>query len=599
MVSLSPSSSPLYLQPRRWWKEATAYQIWPASFADSNTDGYGDIPGIISRLPYLESLGVDLIWLSPVYDSPQHDMGYDIRDYQKVWKPYGTMRDMERLIGEVKGRGMRLIMDLVVNHTSCEHRWFEESRKSRNNPYSDWYIWRDPRPRPDGGRKEPNNWKAAFGGSVWTWGEGRQQYYLHLALPEQPDLNWTNEEVRRAVYEEAVVFWLRKGVDGFRVDVVNFYCKDMDFPDAKETVPGEFLQPMEPQHVVNGPRMHGWLREERREVLDNYGEDVVMVGELPGTGPKEIMQYLDPKDRELDMIFDMDIFMAGNGWNTPPHEMKKTSLPEIKDCIVKTQSFIKDAKGWTTTFLESHDYVRSVSKFGPGEGPHHVAAARLLAMMIATLSGTLFLYQGQELGMSSLPKSWRREDFRDKSILRYLDEMDEQYPDDQEMKNEALAAAVRWSRDNARTPVQWSGTEPNAGFSDVEPWIRVNDNYKEFNAADQAKDPESILSFWKRMLELRKKYKDTVIYGGFELLDRENEKTMTFVKTSDSLAGEAEAKTKMLGCLNFSDDEQDVCLPDGTNADSLSLLLSSAGLSNDGSDKLDKLRPWEGRTFLL
>jgi oligo-1,6-glucosidase len=298
-------------EPPKWWKDVTGYQIWPASYKDSNDDGLGDIPGITSTLDYLIHLGVDFIWLSPVYDSPHHDAGYDARDYESIWAKYGTLDDMDTLIREVHVRGMRIVMDLVVNHTSNEHTWFPESKKSKSNPYSNWYIWGDPKYEgADRKRQPPNNWRAAFGGSYWTYVPEQDQYYLHLCLPEQPDLNWQNGATRREIYASAIEFWLKKGIDGFCVDVVNFYWNDPSFPDAKVVHETEEYQPMEPQHIISGPKMHDWLREQRIEALGKYGEDVVLIGELPGTSREEVLRYVSAQSRELDMVFDFDIYMT-------------------------------------------------------------------------------------------------------------------------------------------------------------------------------------------------------------------------------------------------------------------------------------------------
>lgn len=580
------------MQEIPWWKSATAYQIYPSSFCDSNNDGCGDIPGIISKLDYLRDLGITLIWLSPVYDSPQHDMGYDVRNYEDIWSRYGTLLDMEELIHAVKQRGMRIIMDLVVNHTSHEHEWFLASRESQDNPHSDWYHWRDPKGWDETGQPiRPNNWRGAFGGSVWTYASERKQFYLHLALSEQPDLNWFNEETRRAVYRSAIESWLKKGIDGFRVDVVNFYWKELTFPDARIVLPDEEFQPMEPQFVLNGPRMHEWLQEQRKEVLDKYGKDVFLVGELPGTGKEESLRYLDPKHRELDTVFDMDIFMAGNTFDTALHDMKRPKLTEIKQAIAKTQAYIDQGVGWPTVFLESHDYSRSVSRFGPGPGQHQVAAARMLAMLVCTLSGTLFMYQGQEIGMTGVPRDWRTENFRDRAILKYLEQMDEQYSNNEAMKKRAFAAAVAYSRDNARTPMQWS-TELNAGFSNVRPWIRLNESYLEgVNVASQLGDDHGVLEFWRNMLKLRQQHGGTFIHGHFRLLDEENEEVLSYVKSSHDVS-----MPRVVVHLNFTSKEQQVKF-DGSEKARLQLLVSSA--SEHYQSVNDVLGPWEGRTYIV
>src|SRR5947207_1016083 len=338
---------------QKWWKNATCYQIWAASYKDSNGDGFGDIPGVISTLDYLKDLGIDFIWLSPMYDSPQHDMGYDVRNYQDVWPKFGTLKDMETLIDEVHGRGMKLILDLVVNHSSNEHPWFLESKSSRDNPKHDWYIWRDPKYDAEGKRQPPSNWRAIFGGSAWEYAAERDQYYLHLFVPQQPDLNWENETTRRAIYKTAIEFWLDKGIDGFRVDTVNLYCKDTTFPDAEVKLKGEPWQPAF-QYFRNGPKIHDWLKEQRRDVLDKY-DDVVMVGELPGTPADEALRYVSAGARELDMVFDFDVVGLGGRHSLKPHQTYRHTLPEMKSAFMKTQAFLAGTDAWTTVFAENHD----------------------------------------------------------------------------------------------------------------------------------------------------------------------------------------------------------------------------------------------------
>lgn len=568
--------------PHKWWKDAVVYQIWPASFCDSNDDGIGDLGGVLQKLDHLKDLGVDLIWLSPIYDSPQHDMGYDVRNYEKTWPQYGTMHDMDRLISEARARGMRIVMDLVINHTSNEHEWFLESRKSRTNPYSDWYIWRDPRHDGDGTRRPPNNWRAAFGGSAWEYVAERDQYYLHLCLPQQPDLNWLNPTTRQAIFSSAVDFWLQKGIAGFRIDVVNFYWKDPTFPDAAVVLPGEEFQPMEGKHIVNGPPVHDWLRELRGRIIQKHGDEVVLIGELPGTDPAEILRYTSPDAGQLDMIFDFDLFMAGNDWTGPLHTMKLPGLRLVKDGLIKTQT-VKQA--WTTAFLENHDHSRSVSRFGPGDGPQQQAAAKMLAMFACTLSGTLFIYQGQEVGMTNMPDTWGRDELRDAAALRYLDKVEQDHPGDEGMRAKALAAVRTFGRDNARTPVQWTD-EKYGGFSRAEPWIRVNDNYATINVADQVRRPDSVLTFWKRMIAMRRQFRNPLVYGDFEVLDKENEQTLSYLKSH----GRGE---HMLVTLNFTGEEARMRLPDPAMGDAWELVASSIGTGGAS----DTLQPWEGRVY--
>ncbi|KAI8627107.1 glycoside hydrolase family 13 protein [Xylariaceae sp. FL1651] len=590
----TPPTAPSY----RWWKEATGYQIYPASFKDSNGDGWGDINGITSSLDYLVALGVDFIWISPVYESPDHDMGYDISDYEAISRKYGSMADMDRLLAEAKRRGLRVLMDLVVNHTSRDHAWFRASRRSRDNKHSDWYIWRDPKyDAATGKRKPPNNWQAVFGGSAWTYVPERDQYYFHLCFPEQPDLNWENAEARRAIYGSAIEFWLKKGIDGFRVDLVNAYAKNQSFPDAPITDPSQEEQLPRLEWLFNGAGMHAWLREQRTAVLDKYGEDVVLIGELPVTPRDEVLRYVAPASRELDMTLDFGLFTVGNThWTPKLHEMRRHTLPELKRAIAATQGLVVDAaQGWTTTFLENHDNARSVDHFGPGGGGQYgAAAAKLLALFVTTLSGTLIVYQGQEIGMTNVPKdTWRREDLRDQVALRYLRAIDEQHPGDEALKREAFDGILRRGRDNTRTPMQWTGEEPHAGFSagDAEPWMRVNPNYKTINVADQERDEQSVLSFWKTAVASRKAGPSIFIYGEYQVVDEENEQTYTYWKKSATGTGVA------LVVLNFSSERAEMPSLMDEEKSSLECLMSTVDIKQ--SDALNTpLEPWEGRVFL-
>lgn len=563
-----------------WWKNAICYQIWPASYKDSNGDGFGDIPGVISTLDYLKDLGIDLIWLSPMYDSPQHDMGYDIRNYEDVWPKFGTLKDMEKLIEGVHRRGMKLILDLVVNHSSNEHPWFLESKSSRDNPKHDWYIWRDPKYDAEGKRQPPSNWRAVFGGSAWEYVPERDQYYLHLFVPQQPDLNWENETTRRAIYKSAIEFWLYKGIDGFRVDTANFYCKDTTFPDAEVKLKGEPWQPAF-QYFHNGPRMHEWLKEQRREVLDKYG-DVVMVGELPGTQADEVLRYVSAEARELDMVFDFDVVGLGGRHSLKPHQTYRHTLPEMKSAFMKTQGFLTGTDAWTTVFAENHDQGRSLSRFATDDPKYRVQAAKMFAIMLGTLSGTLFLYQGQEIGMVN-SKDWKPEQIRDVAAANYWKEINKMYPGDEKMQKAALDGIQRVGRDNSRTPVHWSGG-PHAGFSTAEPWIRLNDFYKEINVEAQQKDPNSVLSFWQRVLKLRKEHADVLVHGSFAVYDYENPSTFTYVKEKGS--------KKVWVVLNFTKEEQPIDIPETLKDSKLELLIGS--FEKPGH----KLAPWEGRAYL-
>jgi glycosidase len=495
---------------------------------------------------------------------------------------------MNTLIAEAKSRGMKLIMDLVVNHTSDEHAWFQDSKKSKANPKSDWYIWRDPKTDAQGERRPPNNWRAAFGGSVWAYVAERDQYYLHLCLEKQPDLNWSNPETRAAIYSTAVDFWLRRGVDGFRIDSVVAFWKDHRFPESEITKPDQEFQPMEGKYIMNGAPVHDWLKELRARIEEDHGPDIVLIGELPATATDEIVRYIDPSAKELDMILDFDHFMAGNDWHAELHERTRPALPLLKDAMIKQQNLLQS--GWTSAFTENHDNSRSINRFGPSDGGHRDAASKMLAMFLCTLSGTIFLYQGQEIGMTNIDASWTRVDIRDAAGLDYLDEVERKFPQDAAKRQAALEGLHRFGRDNGRTPVQWSDA-PYAGFSGVEPWIRVIDNYKAINVARQESDSSGVLSFWKRMIKMRRQYSDQLIRGRFQVHDRENPKTFTYTKSGVDLT------EIMLVVLNFGDEDADVFVPGDMNEGNMRLLMSTASEHPLDNVQGRRLHPWEGRLY--
>ncbi len=456
---------------RRWWKEAVVYQIYPRSFQDSNGDGIGDLPGITSRLDYLRDLGVDVLWLSPHYDSPNADNGYDIRNYRKVMAEFGTMQDFDDLLTGVRARGMRLIVDLVVNHTSDEHAWFVESRKSKGNAYRDYYLWRPGKIGPNGELLPPNNFNSAFSGSAWTLDPLTNEYYLHLFAEKQPDLNWDNPNVRGEVYD-LMRFWLNKGVDGFRMDVIPFISKDPAFPDVQ---PGE----SQVRINANGPHLHVYLREMNDRVLSHY--DCMTVGEAHGISIEEMPQLVDERRHELDMIFNFDtvrINRDGRNW-------RQWSLSELK-AIYTRQDRALGVHSWNTIFLANHDNPRLVSAFGDDSPEHRVPSAKLLATMLLTLQGTSYLYQGDELGMTNYPFS---------SIDQYNDiEAKNGWEHDvlsgHESADHYLNNLLHVSRDHARTPMQWDDS-PNAGFTlpAAKPWLAVNPNYTHINAARRLSTP--------------------------------------------------------------------------------------------------------------
>ncbi|KAM5356205.1 hypothetical protein ACJ41O_002851 [Fusarium nematophilum] len=515
--------SPSDLHIRAWWKESSVYQVYPASFQDSTGTGVGDLKGIISRVDYLRNLGVDIVWLSPIFQSPQVDMGYDISDYETIYPPYGDISDVDVLKDELHERGMKLVLDLVMNHTSDQHEWFKESRRSKDSPYRDWYIWRPAKYDADGNRQPPNNWQAHFQGSAWQYDETTDEYYLQLFCKEQPDLNWENPAVRQKAHE-VMRFWLDRGVDGFRMDVINFISKDQRFPDSDQPV----LRGHE--FYACGPRCHEYLKE-IGDILQEYG--AFSVGEMPCVhDERELIKAVGADRGELSMIFHfelMDIDHGVGGKFTP----KTWKLSELKATTNKWQRFMYDNHGWNALYLENHDQPRSVSRFVHDDPQNRAASAKLIAIFLGFQSGTPFIYQGQEIGMTNVPKAWAFEEYKDIDCLKHWNLH----------KDNADAATLesfkreyqRKSRDNARTPMQWDAT-PNAGFTtaDATPWMRANDNYREINAASQTSDPDSVYHCWRRVLEKRKEHVDVFVYGDFQLVDEASEKVFAYSRRADN-----------------------------------------------------------------
>ncbi|KUJ07774.1 alpha-glucosidase [Mollisia scopiformis] len=568
---------------RVWWKDGVVYQIYPASFKDSNNDGLGDIPGIISKIDYIKDLGIDIVWVSPMYDSPQHDMGYDISNYEAVYAPYGTVADMEELIEACHSRGMRLILDLVINHTSDEHKWFEESRSSKDNLKRDWYIWRPAKYDKDGKRMPPNNWRSFFSGSTWEWDEHTQEYYLHLFAKQQPDLNWENPEARKAIYDSAMEFWLKKGVDGFRVDTVNMYSKGTSLPDAPIIDAGVFEQPA-PGLFCNGPRMHEFLREMNTQVLSKY--DTMTVGELPHTpDPAHVLRYVGSGDKQLDMVFQFDIVDLGIG-KTHKYEYEGYQLPELKQVVSKWQKFIEGSDGWTTAFCENHDQGRSVSRFASDAPEFRERSSKMLAIMMCAMTGTLFVYQGQEIGMINAPKDWPIEDYKDIESINYYNSVKARGGDEKALAHVMKSIQIL-GRDHARLPMQWDAS-PYAGFTGKKDgaWMRTNDSYKEINVANQTEDPNSVLNFWRKMIKMRKEYRDVFIHGAFEGYDVENRDTFVFSKTK--------GESRVVVVLNFTGRESGFERPKELGG-KWELLVSSA----EGVDGTERLGAYEGRIYTV
>ena len=520
---------------KKWWKESVVYQIYPKSFNDSNGDGVGDIRGIIQKLDYLKELGVNVLWISPMLESPQDDNGYDISDYRRIYKEYGTMEDYEELLSEAHKRDIRILMDLVVNHTSDEHNWFIESRKSKDNPYRDYYIWKDPV-----NGKEPNNWGGVFGGSAWEYDAQTQMYYLHLFSKKQPDLNWENEKVRQEVYD-MMTFWCEKGIDGFRMDVISMISKDQAFPDGEmnNSLYGDFGP-----YCVHGPRVHEFLQEMNREVLSRY--DIMTVGETSGVTIEEAQKYAGEAGKELNMVFQFEHVDNGSGdygkWTTEKYDFK-----EFKRIMIKWQEELQ-GKAWNSLFLGNHDQPRSVSRFGNDNPAYRETSAKMLATCLHMMQGTPYVYQGEELGMTNVYFD-KLEDYRDIESINFFTELTEAGLMTPEYMMKCLMLR---SRDNARTPMQWDDSE-QAGFTDGESWIKVNPNYKEINAAQQLEDPNSIFYYYQKLIRLRKE-KDIIVYGGFEPLYRDDEQIFAYIRRQE--------QEKLLTVCNFSDKNAEMEIPE-------------------------------------
>ncbi|OXB93923.1 glycoside hydrolase family 13 protein [Parageobacillus galactosidasius] len=557
---------------RAWWKEAVVYQIYPRSFYDSNGDGIGDIRGIIAKLDYLKELGVDVVWLSPVYKSPNDDNGYDISDYRDIMDEFGTMEDWEEMLEEMHKRGIKLVMDLVVNHTSDEHPWFIESRKSKDNPYRDYYIWR---PGKDG--KEPNNWESIFSGSAWEYDETTEEYYLHLFSKKQPDLNWENPKVRREVYD-IMKFWLDKGVDGFRMDVINMISKTPGLPDGEPQEGKKYVSGS--KYFMNGPRVHEFLQEMNREVLSKY--DIMTVGETPGVTPREGILYTDPSRHELNMVFqfehvDLDSGPGGK-WDIRPW-----SLADLKKTMTKWQKEL-EGKGWNSLYLNNHDQPRAVSRFGD-DGKYRVESAKMLATFLHMMQGTPYIYQGEEIGMTNV-RFPSIEYYRDIETLNMYKERVEEYGEDPQKVMEKIYYK---GRDNARTPMQWDDSE-NAGFTTGTPWIPVNPNYKEINVKEALADPNSVFHYYKKLIQLRKQH-DIIVYGTYDLILEDDPYIYAYTRT---LGNE-----KLIVITNFSEKTPVFRLPDDITYKTKELLISNYDVDETEELKEIRLRPWEARVYKI
>ena len=519
---------------KTWWKEAVVYQIYPRSFMDSNGDGIGDIQGIISRLDYLKYLGIDVIWLSPVYQSPNDDNGYDISDYQAIMDEFGTMEDFDELLEKAHGRGIRIVMDLVVNHTSDEHKWFIESRKSITNPYRDYYIWRkgkDP-------QTPPNNWGACFGGSAWQYGEETSMYYLHLFSRKQPDLNWDNPNVRKEIFD-MMTWWCDKGIDGFRMDVISMISKTSEMPDGEVNgLYGDFGP-----FCVHGPNVHKYLQEMNEKVLSKY--DIMTVGETAGVTPEQAKLYAGENAHELNMVFQFEHVESDGKYGKWTDQ--KMPLTTLKKIMSHWQTELYD-KAWNSLFWDNHDQPRAVSRFGDDRPQYREISAKMLATCLHMLQGTPYIYQGEELGMTNYPFK-NPGDFRDiESINAY-----QEWCVDGPISHDAFWPCLTFkSRDNARTPVQWDDSA-QAGFTAGTPWITVNPNYKEINAKAETANPDSVFHYYKKLIALRKQ-NPIMVYGKYEALLEDCEELFAYTRTYQN--------EKLLVVCSFCDHETVFTIPE-------------------------------------
>ncbi|AJS59951.1 glycoside hydrolase family 13 protein [Paenibacillus sp. IHBB 10380] len=557
---------------RKWWKESVVYQIYPRSFKDSNGDGIGDIKGITQKLAHLQDLGIDVIWLSPVYKSPNDDNGYDINDYRDIMDEFGTMSDFDEMLEEAHKHNIKIMLDLVVNHTSDEHDWFFESRSAKDSPYRDYYIWR---PGKEG--KPPTNWGAAFGGSTWEYDPSTDEYYLHLFSKKQPDLNWENPDLRKEVYD-MMVYWLDKGVDGFRMDVVNFISKDQRFLDG--TMNGTPYGNGGP-YYMNGPRIHEFMQEMNREVLSKY--DTITVGEMPGVSSEEAKLYTGSARNELDMVFHFEHVDIGNGrfgkWTPGPWK-----LTDLKTIFSRWQVGLEE-DGWNSLYWSNHDQPRAISRFGNDCEEYRVISGKMLATCLHMLKGTPYIYQGEEIGMTNVTFE-SIDEYRDiESLNVYRDYTESKHLTSQEI----MHAIHERGRDNARTPVQWS-KESNAGFTTGQPWIAVNPNYKVINADAAVEDKDSIYHYYKKLIKLRKENLN-IVYGKYELLLADNEQIYAFTRSLND--------EKLLIICNFSEEQALFKLPNDIKFSDKELLIANYEVNPDEEIAAFSLKPYEARVYQL
>ncbi len=540
---------------RTWWKESVIYQIYPRSFKDSNGDGIGDLGGIIEKLDYLKKLGVDVLWLSPIFKSPNDDNGYDVSDYCDIMDEFGTMANFDDLLAGAHARGLKIVLDLVPNHSSDEHRWFQESRKSKDNPYRDYYFWK---------KEPPSNWTSFFSGSAWTKDDLTDEYYLHLFSKKQPDLNWENPKVRQEMHQ-VMDFWFKKGVDGFRIDVLPFISKRLDFPDID---PNNFEKAIV-EVYANGPRLHEYLQEMNREVSSKY--DIMTMGEGIGVKPQNALDYVGEDRAELNMLyhFDHTTINYGQGGKYDPVDWK---LSTFKQIFTDWHHAIGE-QGWINIFLDNHDFPRMVSRYG-NDTIYRKESAKLLATLLLTMRGSPCIYQGSEIGMTNVAFD-TLEAYDDVEVVNLHAEWKALGKDTAPL----LKAVQQQGRDNARTPIQWSDAE-HGGFTEGKPWLTINPNYKEINAKEALADTDSVFHFYQKMLNYRKA-NSTLIYGDYQLLAAESEIVYAYRRWDE--AGD------FLVILNFS--EEQLSTNNFVNTDAYRLVHSNY------KHRSIFLRPWETRIY--
>ncbi|MDU1230603.1 MAG: alpha-glucosidase [Clostridium sp.] len=551
---------------KKWWKECVVYQIYPRSFKDSNGDGIGDLKGIIEKLDYLNYLGIDVIWLSPVYKSPNDDNGYDISDYQNIMDEFGTMKDFDELLRECHKRNIKIMMDLVVNHTSDEHSWFMESKKSKDNEYRDYYVWKE-----GINGQPPNNWGSVFSGPAWQYDEETQMYYLHLFSKKQPDLNWENPKLRNEIYS-MMKWWLDKGVDGFRMDVINFISKDQNFPNGEN---GDFGP-----YAMNGPRIHEFLKEMKQMVLKE--KDLITVGEMPGVTVEQGNLYTGKDRDELNMVFQFEHMDIGNGEFGKWHK-NSFKLTELKRIMTKWQKGLEN-NGWNSLYWNNHDQPRVVSRFGDDK-KYWNKSAKMLATCLHMMQGTPYIYQGEEIGMTNVAFE-KLSDYKDIEILNAYEDLVVKKGRSHE---EMMQGIYDRGRDNARTPMQWNDSE-NGGFTLGTPWIKVNPNYKSINVEEEINNEDSILNYYKKLIKIRKD-NEIVVYGKYDLLLEESEEIYSYMRTLNN--------ERLLVICSFSKEETTFNLPSEVVYNSKKLLIGNYDVCIDEQLENIKLRPYECRVYII